>query len=106
MMKNNIPDGLKGLSSPPAVLVAEIFFGFFCLGFALFLFYGSEQGLPRGIFGMAFAITIIGSSFLTRAIEGFKLKNRIKRFVSTPTDKSAEQSGPAYPPQGVGSADP
>ncbi len=88
-MTSNNPCGLEVLSPPWTVLVAEMVFGFFCLGFALFLFHGIEQGLPRGIFGMAFATTIIGASFLTRAVEGFRLKRRIARLGSTPTDQSA-----------------
>ena len=95
-MKNNKPEGLEGLTSSLTVLVAELLFGIFCLGFVLFLFYGIRQGLPRGLFGMVFALTVIGAGFLTRAVEGFKLKHRIKRLQSIPTNESAEQCNGGY----------
>jgi len=61
---------IENLISSAAVLVAELLFGIFCLGFALFLLRGVEQGTPRGILGPVFALAIIDWVGFSHAMRG------------------------------------
>ena len=81
-------------------------------GFAIGLIQGAILGIILGIAGVELRIIpiITGiTGFITGSIVGFFIfRWAIRKFIINQICKinTAEQGGPAYPPQGVGSADP